>query len=420
MFRRIISSLTVRFCLILFLLFGLSSRNSSAQQAARPTARLASASVNGSAMKVEAFTYGLTKASKVEANRPGRRGRRQAAGIPPRLDLTVPPRLNQRVRRPGRLTPSTGTPNPSIPIEAPDFPITGRWTGTVTQGSTVVNCTMDTESDPGGDGPFSNAYPVNGSSTYSTQDGKKISMCDFVGAFWKNELRYQESGQIEPLTMNRAGLKQGDLWLSSNGTHLAGQWIARNGSSGTIHLEKVNSASKVVNIFIGGFFDATYKTVKSYFDNHKSDFSNPIYFSYDARREIRQYIAGLPTNTVINLIGHSYGGDTAAIMAVRCGKPINLLITIDPVSWVGINSIFGPSYSTLTAHAAKWIDVNATGGGIFEGGNLPAGVGGAWNTGPSKSATIYYEVPKVHADFEGMMEADGPTGRSAEQMLIGH
>jgi DNA-binding beta-propeller fold protein YncE len=174
---------------------------------------------------------------------------------------------------------------------------------------------------------------------------------------------------------------------------------------------------QVYNIFVGGFFDGTFKPVLEYYNYMV--FENKSYYPYDSETQIEQYIGSLPIMAKVNLIGHSYGGDTAAIAAVRCGRKINTLVTVDPVSWVGVGSLFGPNYATVASDATTWIDINATGGGILNGGNLPAGLGGAWNSGPENTATVYYEAPFPHAYFASMMEFPGPSGESAEQILGG-
>src|SRR6185312_8196815 len=99
-----------------------------------------------------------------------------------------------------------------------------------------------------------------------------------------------------------------------------------------------NCPPQETNIFIGGAGDKTLSKqhpVEAYYLSNLNKLPNPQYFTYDAESAITDYINDylrkFPENSRINLIGHSYGGDTAVNLAAKLGKKINLLITIDPV-----------------------------------------------------------------------------------------
>jgi pimeloyl-ACP methyl ester carboxylesterase len=119
----------------------------------------------------------------------------------------------------------------------------------------------------------------------------------------------------------------------------------------------------------------------------------------------------LPADARINLIGHSYGGDTAAKAAAAASRPINLLVTIDPVS------LIRPSKATVEAHVNHWIDVDAVTGGRGGVANDIAGIGGAWNAWPEGTANVFARVAADHNEFTKMMTTPGPDGLTPQQAL---
>lgn len=168
---------------------------------------------------------------------------------------------------------------------------------------------------------------------------------------------------------------------------------------------------KIVNLFVGGLGDSRYLAVKSYYDEKKSVLLNPQYFTQDQRGKIINYIKSLPEGSKINLIGHSWGGDTAAEAAVHSGRKINLLITIDPVSY------FPPSFVDLKDQTNTWVDVNATAKG-YHASDLASFFGNGWGDSPSKYADLYISAPMHHAYFGEMMQYVPPGGKSPEQILL--
>jgi len=66
--------------------------------------------------------------------------------------------------------------------------------------------------------------------------------------------------------------------------------------------------------------------------------------------------SGLPDGAPVTLIGHSWGGDTAAQVALNLPKRITTLITVDPV---GKLTPWLHAYDSIANSVGTWIDVAA-------------------------------------------------------------
>ena len=170
-----------------------------------------------------------------------------------------------------------------------------------------------------------------------------------------------------------------------------------------------------VLIFIGGLLDRwDHRNVGRFFDQLKVDnLTGPgdILFDWDERAGIEAYMAGLPPGTPVRLIGHSWGADTAAQIAAaagQAGRPIDMLVTIDPVGR-GVGSNF---FDRVKQGAGRWININAVGGGSSESSNIVAGIGSSWNMGPMGHAHEFVNAPVPHLAFGGMMNTILDSGRS--------
>ena len=152
--------------------------------------------------------------------------------------------------------------------------------------------------------------------------------------------------------------------------------------------------------FVGGFFD--YWTHGPVYDQYLEYIRlNPgagaAYFTWDQGGALASWIDA--NGGAVSVIGHSYGGDTAASV-VAAGHGVNSLTTVDPVGWTR------PSYSAVAANSGSWTNLNAVGGG-WSTPNIIAGIGGAWNSGPSGYATIFRNINQDHA---GVMYQCGQPG----------
>lgn len=199
----------------------------------------------------------------------------------------------------------------------------------------------------------------------------------------------------------------------------------------------------VVNIFIGGFFDDTINgPVKTYLSpDNPVQIPNHHYFPHSPESDILDFIAGLPEYTVINIVGHSYGGDTAVMVAGQCRRRVHLLITIDPVNSrdptypVPPGPAAGRPPSTdsmlatriakikaMRANTGIWVDVDALPDEPDDSDRL-AELGGKWDYLPWKPvqyADIFIPGKGFHhKQFEQMMQDRRLTGRSPQDMLLG-
>jgi pimeloyl-ACP methyl ester carboxylesterase len=196
---------------------------------------------------------------------------------------------------------------------------------------------------------------------------------------------------------------------NSNG----GQWTEVGAIEGNSEVEFVKTILPpsgkrldVVNIFVGGANDSDYKYVRNSASLNDYTYGDNYFAAWDATDSILELINRIPKGRKINLIGHSYGGDTAAKVAVQVPKRINILITIDPVS----NRNKRVGYSDIAQSVGIWVNVNAVGnpnnsllGNAFQGG-AAAFFGDAWNKSPKDYSDIYLEAPYSHADFRQMIK----------------
>lgn len=167
--------------------------------------------------------------------------------------------------------------------------------------------------------------------------------------------------------------------------------------------------SGLVDIYIGGFFDGTSGVVKDFREALLN--KNTKYFSFDDSAAVQTFINSQPAGEPINLIGHSYGGDTAAKIAANSPRKIDMLVTIDPVSR------HPPDLDAVRNNTVTWIDVNASTSSPWTFPNMVAGVGGAWNETPKAYADVFINASANHEQFSTMMGAFGNGYHSPNFML---
>ena len=174
------------------------------------------------------------------------------------------------------------------------------------------------------------------------------------------------------------------------------------------------------DIFIGGNNDDDTEIVFDYSEDFASRLypdRNASYFTWDQQSEIIALINKITVecgdDEPINLVGHSWGGATAANVAEALGKDgVDLLITIDPVSrrW--------SRPGDLSNNVGTWIDVNAT-PSKGNASDLLARLGGKWGDWPDGRADDYYTVDANHENFRTLMEGAASSGNSAASVLGG-
>jgi pimeloyl-ACP methyl ester carboxylesterase len=189
----------------------------------------------------------------------------------------------------------------------------------------------------------------------------------------------------------------------------------------------------MVEIFVGGAFDGTFQPVRGYYNKYLADHPTARYFSHDAPDAIRDALAGVPDAEPINLIGHSWGGDTAAYIAARYRRKINILITVDPVGHNWLGEVPPPEddyphpgrprsvdytsfFMMIRAGCDKWVDVDAVPEAWYHGSNLVAGIGGYWGADVKDIAHVYIPAPYDHGEFTKLLRS-GKNGLSAESIL---
>lgn len=172
----------------------------------------------------------------------------------------------------------------------------------------------------------------------------------------------------------------------------------------------------VYDIFVGGAGDETIGgAVLQYAQNEAQQHrDNVVYFPWDVNpTALARYIDSLPPDARINVIGHSYGGDTAANAVAATAKGVDLLIMIDPVS------VIRPDMTAVEARAGQWIDVDAEPEGKESKPDGYAKLGRKWRTLPQGTADVFFSASVHHEQFTRMMSTAGPNGISPQQALEG-
>jgi RHS repeat-associated protein len=116
--------------------------------------------------------------------------------------------------------------------------------------------------------------------------------------------------------------------------------------------------------------------------------ASAAYFQWDQYEALALWIDA--NGGSVTVIGHSYGGNTAATV-VAAGHFVDRLITADPVSRIR------PSFSDVAANSGSWTNINATGGGRSFA-NFVAWVGGDWGNSPAGYANHQVWKHSDHAD----------------------
>lgn len=169
----------------------------------------------------------------------------------------------------------------------------------------------------------------------------------------------------------------------------------------------------VHKVFIGGGGDDWIShIVKGYFRRYQH--RNPeyvcIYFSW-TDGDLDAFVRELPTAASVTLVGHSYGGDAACFALTT--RPIDVLITIDPVSYLR------NPWTFIRSMAAVWLNVRSEPSwknSSFD--DVIATVGHRYPRppAPGQPGAPNYSIiaDKTHGDFPGMMRlpSNGVSGAS--------
>lgn len=132
-------------------------------------------------------------------------------------------------------------------------------------------------------------------------------------------------------------------------------------------------------------------------------------FTFDQRRAIEKLISAQPPETRIRLVGHSWGGNTAAKIAGKlgaAGRKLDLLMTIDPVGRGA-----GPAFfRRVRLGARRWINVNAVGGPRWGLSDVTRRVGDAYDDKPLGHADEFIRAPVEHRQFGSMLTSRTSSG----------
>ena len=137
--------------------------------------------------------------------------------------------------------------------------------------------------------------------------------------------------------------------------------------------------------FVGGAADSTSEIVKGIYKQHGGP--NDVYFEWTQGKELAAWIDA-NQGSELTVIGHSYGGNTAAGV-VAGGHSVGTLITVDPVG------MFRPNFSNVAKYSGTWTNYNSVGTGI-KWSNFVATMGRAYNNAPRKFADSHHNVKLDH------------------------
>lgn len=173
-------------------------------------------------------------------------------------------------------------------------------------------------------------------------------------------------------------------------------------------------------VFVGGFMDETFGNAVVNAEREIRD-ANPgistYRFAHDQGDAIERLIRSQPPGTRVRLIGHSWGGNTAAEIADRmgtAGHPLDMLVTVDPVG-NGTNTAF---YERVRQGTRRWVNVNATGGSSWDFSNLVRRAGTPYDSGPMGHAHEFLPARVEHSQFSRMLRERTSEGRSLLNEII--
>jgi pimeloyl-ACP methyl ester carboxylesterase len=151
---------------------------------------------------------------------------------------------------------------------------------------------------------------------------------------------------------------------------------------------------------------------------NKNVYGTNYYASWADGDDVNKLIRHIPRSRQINIVGHSWGGDTAVNVVIDNPSRINTLITIDPVT-----RFERPDFNKVSNSVRNWINVYATGrpdnpigSGLFNG-NLIARGAGRWNNDTQGYADITIPAAINHNEFSAGMNVILPNNRTSVQWL---
>jgi len=183
----------------------------------------------------------------------------------------------------------------------------------------------------------------------------------------------------------------------------------------------ITAASPTLVFFVGGGGDAKSGIVAGFEDSlavrTELGHRRTSYFANDQRAAFLARIAAEPQETRIVLVGHSWGGDTAARAAAALGqqgRPVDTLVTVDPVG----RGLSDDYFRRVRAGSREWVNIRAY-GAAWDRTDVIAVAGGAYADGPRGYATRHVEAPLNHGNFNGLLRSNDPAGISGFRRILG-
>jgi hypothetical protein len=179
-------------------------------------------------------------------------------------------------------------------------------------------------------------------------------------------------------------------------------------------------ARPTLTIFFGGFGESLTGIVEGRAKPFERD--NPTHtvlrFPHDDYDGPRQAAGAVSAGTRVVFIGYSWGGNTAARVAValgESGRPIDLLVTVHPVSANATREFM----EDVRRNTQRWVNVQAVGGGAFDPSNVIGRIGGRFGNLPDGIADRHIRAPVPHGAFGPMLSLPDATGVSAIREIVG-
>lgn len=156
------------------------------------------------------------------------------------------------------------------------------------------------------------------------------------------------------------------------------------------------------DIYIGGARDRANRIVRNYVDDQRRRHPNRDirYYEWWDIRGIGNAIRSTPRGAPLNVIGHSMGGAEAIRQARATRRPIDLMVTIDPVA-ARDPLRYGPAPGKVRA----WANVTSQSPYPLRPGNMAASSGGRVSRTVTDQADLRLVSSADHEDFKGMMRS---------------
>ena len=168
--------------------------------------------------------------------------------------------------------------------------------------------------------------------------------------------------------------------------------------------ERVNDY-KYHLVVIGGASEHIHKTCL-YVVSSRIVTSSFSYFQWHHKNIIQKYIQTLPQEQKIIILGHSWGGQTAAQICEKMPQRIKLLITLDPVGWK--DNFYFPKKSV------RWINVIPQANN-FSLNNMIATLGHRWK---NRQEAENININCDHCSIDKMLDAKSQSGKTLEEIII--